>query len=215
MKIKLDKYDLKLVNDAAKMESRPILNNICLRKGEFSSADGFMLITRDADIVEGEVNNDVMIPAEIIKEIKINPDKQAELEIEGDILSVSYKNKYNCEKQFSPTLVFKPFTDGVFPNYSALFPEDTEKKAVIALSVDLLKKALDTMPNDGILRIGIPKHNDTDLSGPVEFECSNMDRPIRGMLMPMYVEWKSFKWHRKIEEVKVDVTDDQKPIKES
>ena len=185
MKIKLDKYDVKLANGCPK-DGRLILTNICLRNGVLATTDGFILLKREADR-EGE--GDVLLPAQIFKTIKTSEDNQAELE-SGELINISYKNKMGRPKEYEPTLTFKSAT-GEYPKYEALFPEDTTKTAQIAVNVGKLKRVLSCMPDEGMLRIGITKPDQ-----PVEFECGNMNRPIRGMLMPMYVDWESFQWYR-------------------
>ena len=188
-----------MVNGTSKEPGRPILDNICLRDGKLAAADGFMLVTRDADIVEGKHEGDTLLPASIVRTIKSSPKRQAELVIDDGTLSVSYKDGLNRPVDFDPTLQFKPYTGGTFPKYSQIFPEDTTKKAHIALDVRVLKKVLACLPDNGILRIGI-----TEPYKPMEFECSNLDRPIRGLVMPLNVDWQEFKWYREEETKEVE-----------
>jgi hypothetical protein len=192
--MKLDKYDLALVNGASKEDSRPMLQCLHLTKGRIEVADGVMLATRDIDLQEGEDNPETLIPTKMIKGVKAGKKQQALLAVNDSQAVVTYQDKKGQAVDFEPTLSFKTYGDGKsYPNIDALYESiKTEKKAHIAVGVSVLKKLLATLPDSGILRLGV-----TEPAEPLEFDCSNMDRPIRGLLMPMFVDWNDFKWHRK------------------
>jgi len=211
MKIKLDRYDIAMVCAVTKETGKPILQNLCLRDGKLAVADGFMLVVREANILEGSQDGETLLPASIIKTIRSTPKRQAELVCEDTSLSVSYKDEKGDAVEYDPTLHFKPYTGGIgkYPASPDLFPKDTAKKAYIALNVGLLKKLVTCLPDNGILRIGI-----VDEFSPLEFECGNLDRSIRGMLMPMYVDWKEFEWHREKPEASSEPLKETTPTQE-
>lgn len=196
MKIKLDKYDIAMANAVGKEDGCSTLCNICLKDGKLVAADGYMLIVRDAEIIEGERDSEILLPGSIIKTIRTTPKRQAELVCEDANLSVSYKNEVDLPIDYDPTLTFKHCNTDTskYPDYLPLFPKDTAKKAHIALGVGLLKRLISCLPEDGFLRMGI-----TDDTSPLEFECVNPGRPIRGMIMPMGIDWEGFEWHRELE----------------
>lgn len=200
--MKLDKYDIALTNACAKEDSRPVLENVCYRNGELAAVDGFMMVVRQADTDPNENPPHTLLPVSILKTIKVNAKRIAELSINGKC-EVVFKNENGEPVDFEPSISFKPFDRAEFPKYESLFPKEQEKTAVTAMSVGLLKRLVKCLPDDGILRFGIintPGERKSDQ--PIEFECTNMDRPIRGMIMPMYTDWTNFKWHR--EEAKVE-----------
>ena len=193
--MKLDKYDIALVNGTSKEVARPMLQNVHLNKGRLEAADGFILAFREADVSPEEKEITTLLPAGILRTIKSTPKKQAILTVGTEELQIQYQNDAGEPIDYNPTLSFQPGdTTKTYPELKQLFPKDTTKKAHIALSVSLLKKLLTCLPDEGYLRIGI-----TEIDKPLEFECSNMDRPIRGMVMPMFVDWEDFKWHREPE----------------
>jgi len=198
MKIKLDEYDIAMVNATTQEAGSPLLHNVCLREGKLAAADGYMLVVREADIKDGKHEGETLLPASIIKTIRSTPKHQAEMILDDTSLSVQYKDGLDRPVEFDPILNFKPYTDSQpFPKYMKLFPKGTTKKAHIAVRVKLLKKLLACLPDDGMLRIGINKPND-----PLEFHCEDFDRPIYGMIMPMFTDWQDFKWTRHPETVK-------------
>jgi hypothetical protein len=199
--MKLDKFDIALTNGCAKEDSRPVLTNLCLRNGKLAAADGFMLVVRDADLAEGENPPETMLPAKILKTIKpghsvkvgrVNRKVSAELTINGRC-EVSYKTETGEPVEYETSMSFKPSNPGTFPNYNQLFPKGQEKTAVTAVSVRLLKQLVKCLPDDGIVRLGI-----VNPTSPLEFHCTDTfsERPIYGMLMPMYVDWSTFRWPR-------------------
>jgi len=193
--MKLDRYDIALVNGTSKNDSSPILQNVHLNKGILEAADGFMLTRREADVTPEEKEITTLLPATILGTIKSSPKKQVVLTVVADELQVQYQNENGEPIDFNPTLSFHPGdTTKAYPKLTQLFPKDTTKKAHIAIGVGLLKRLLACLPDEGHLRIGI-----TEIDKPLEFECSNMDRPIRGLVMPMFVDWQDFKWHREPE----------------
>jgi len=199
--MKLDRYDIALTKGVAPEDSRPMLGNIHLKDGRLSVADGFLIITREADITEEEKGIETLIPAKIFREVKVSPHQITHLAITPDTLTVTHQ-KAEKPIPFNPTLSFQPYDAGTgkYPSLNLyITSQHTEKQAQIAVNVGLLKRILSCMPNDGILRLGI-----TGEAVPLEFECGRMDRPIRGLLMPMFVDWESFKWHR--EPVKEEVS---------
>jgi hypothetical protein len=191
--MKLDKYDLKLVNGCAK-EGRPMLQNVCVRKGQLAVADGFILVLREADMKpEEKEQEELLLPASMLKQVKFQPSKKPELSLADGKVKVTYSNQKGNPLEFEPEVSFKPYTESKpFPNYTELLNESPIKKtAEIAVSVGLLKRILSMMPDDGILRLGI-----NTVSTPLEFQCEGMDRPIRGLIMPMFIDWKAYKWQR-------------------
>jgi len=198
--MKLDKYDIKLTNGCAKEQSRPILTNVCLRDGKLAAADGFMLVVRDADLGEGENPPETMLPTSILKTVKADSKRIANLEI-NDGCKLSYYRENLAPLDYEPVLSFKLGTDKAFPDFDQLFPKEQKKTAVTAVSVGLLKKLCSILPDDGILRLGISNPvGSGEYAQPIEFHCGKMDRPIYGLLMPMYVDWQDFKWTRAKEE---------------
>jgi len=194
--MKLDKYDVAMVNAACKQDetARPMLQCLHFTKGRVEAADGFMLATRDLDLQDGEEKPEALLNTKMIKQIKPARRQEAILQITDKRATVSYQDEEGKPAEFEPSISFATF-DATFPNTDPLWTSP-EKKAQIAISVLLLKKLIACLPDGGgsILRIGI-----TEPTAPLEFECSSMDRPIRGMLMPMYVDWDGFKWHREKE----------------
>jgi len=189
--MKLDKWDIAIVNAANKNDvSRPVLQTVCLKNGKLAAADGFMLVVRDAAMEPGESKDQQLLPAQCWRNIKTDGKKIAQLSAKDGEATISYKNDKGKPIEYDPQYSFKLMENATFPNYPQLFPESTEKKAQIAVNVGKLKKLLSCMPDTGILRIGI-----TEPSAPMEVECV-ADRPIRGLLMPMYVEWDKFRWYR-------------------
>lgn len=202
--MKIDKWDIALTNGCAKEgSSRPVLTNLCLRNGKLAAADGFMLVVRNAGLAEGENPPETMLPSTILKTIKpchsvkvgrIIRKVSAELSINGRC-EVTYKTDTGEPVEYETSMSFKPGNPGTFPNYDQLFPKVQEKTAVIALSAKLLKQLVKCLPDDGIVRLGI-----INPTSPLEFHCtdpfSDSDRPIYGLLMPIVVDWKEFKWTR-------------------
>ncbi len=191
--MKLDIYDIAMVNGTCKEISRPLLQCLHLTKGRIEVADGFMLATRDLEFEKDEDKPETLLPAKMIKGVKAGIKQQTILKTDNKIANITYQDETGLPIDFEPSYSFKAYGDGKsYPNIDALFqPIKTEKTAYIAVGVGILKKLLSCMPNGGILRIGI-----TEPTAPLEYECSNMDRPIRGLLMPMFIDWEDFKWHR-------------------
>ena len=201
--MKLDRFDLALVNAACKDDetARPMLQCLHFTKGRVEAADGFMLAVRDLDLQDGEEKPEALINTRMVKQIKPARRQDAILSIVDGKAKVDYlKDDGTGEPaEFEPSISFATYGDGKsFPDTGQLWAT-AEKKAQIAVSVKLLKQLIACLPVDGILRIGI-----TEPTSPLEFECPNMDRPIRGMIMPMYVEWAGHKWHGKVEPEKVE-----------
>ena len=194
--MKLDRYDLAMVNAAVKGDetARPMLQCLHFTKGRVEAIDGFMLAVRELDLQDGEEKPEALLNTRMIKQIKPAKRQEAILELTDKRATVRYQDEEGKPAEFEPAVSFAVFGDGKsFPNTDQLWPT-VEKKAQIAVSVDLLKRLLAALPANGFLRIGI-----TEPTEPLEFECSNMDRPIRGMLMPMFVSWKEHQWHGKVE----------------
>jgi len=193
--MKLDKYDIAMVNGACKDDeaARPMLQCLHFTKGRVEAADGFMLAVRDLDLKDGEEKPEALINTRMLKQIKPARRQEAILSISDGKAKVSYQKDDGTGEpaEFEPSMSFATFGDGKsFPDTDQLWAS-VEKKAQIAVSVNLLRKLLVCLPADGILRIGV-----TEPAAPLEFECSHMDRPIRGMLMPMFVDWNDFHWQR-------------------
>ena len=192
--MKLDKYDVALINATAKEPASKLLQCLHLSKGRIEAADGFMMARRELELEEGEVQPETLISAAMFKNIRPSKKQEALLATDNNSVTLTYRNAEDGQPvEFEPTLSFKAYGYGeTFPNLDAQYDNSpTEKKAHIAVSVSLLKKLLACLPNEGILRIGI-----NEVAEPMEYECSNMDRPIRGLIMPMFVDWSDFKWHR-------------------
>jgi len=195
--MKLDRYDLALVNAACKDDEtvRPMLQCLHFTKGRVEAADGSMLAVRDLDLQVGEEKPEALLNTRMVKQIKPARRQEALMAIADKRAIVNYQDEEGKPAEFEPSMSFATYGDGKsFPNTDPLWIT-AEKKAQIAVSVGFLKKLLSCLPNDGILRIGIIEEK-----APLEFECSNMDRPIRGMLMPMYIDWENHKWHGKVEQ---------------
>ena len=190
--MKLDRYDIALANGAFQGDSRPILQNIHLNKGKLEVADGSMLLLRDADVEPGEKEITALLPAKLVKIVKSVSNKQAVLTLKTEEIQVQYQDDRGQPIKFNPVLTLRlENAKETYPKFSHLFPKDTAKTAHIALGVGRLKRLLSCLPDESILRIGL-----TTPIEPMEFECSNMERPIRGLLMPMSVDWEGFEWHR-------------------
>uniref|UniRef100_A0A6M3J334 DNA polymerase n=1 Tax=viral metagenome TaxID=1070528 RepID=A0A6M3J334_9ZZZZ len=191
--MKLDRYDIAMVNAACKQDetARPMLQCLHFTKGRVEAADGFMLATRDLDLQDGEEKPEALLNTKMIKQIKPARRQETILQITDKRATVSYQDEEGKPVEFEPSISFATF-DATFPDTDQLWTS-LEKKAQIAISVSLLKKLIACLPDGvgSILRIGI-----TEPTAPLEFECSNMDRPIRGMIMPMHVDWKEHKWKR-------------------
>lgn len=187
MNIKLDQKDVALTK-ATTSFSKPVLNNMCVKDGKLITADGFMLVMRDANCDNNE--QEVLIPAKIINSLKVNSNRIADINADKDTIEVNFIDNKGNIKPDEYTATYKTYATGVFPDVEALY-KNTNKKAEIALNVSLLKRLLSCLPNSGTLRLKI-----SELTNPVEFNCYVGDeRPIYGLLMPMYVEWDDFKWH--------------------
>lgn len=185
--MKIDRNDIRLVNacESDKDSPREIMKCLSLKDGELVGADGFLLVKRQAVLDDGEKDIKALLPASMIKQIKPKADQQANLTIESGQATVDYQSM----TEYEPKFIFK-LVEGDYPAYDKIFESaKKEKKGVIALSVTLLKKLLKTMPDNGILRLGI-----TEVLDPVEFNCDVDYRPITGLIMPMDVDWSDFKW---------------------
>jgi len=196
--MKLDEYDLALVNAACEEDetARPMLQCLHFTKGRVEAADGFMLAVRDLDLKDGEEKPEALLSTRMLKQVKLGRWQEAVLSITDGKALVNYlkDDGTGAPAEFEPSVSFAVFRDGKsFPNIDKLWAS-VEKKAYIAVNVGLLKKLIACLPADGIMKIGL-----TEPTDPLEFECSNMDRPIRGMLMPMDVNWDDHKWHGKVE----------------
>jgi len=191
--MKLDKFDLALVNACGDGEiARPMLQCLHFTKGRVEAAAGSMLAVRDLDLQEGEGKPEALINYRMIKSIKPARRQEVILALTDGKATVSYQDENGKPVEFEPSISFGTY----YANYVNTDPlwTSAEKKAQIAVSVGLMRKVIAMLPADGILRIGI-----TEPTAPLEFVCSNMDRPIRGMIMPMYVDWAEHKWHGKVE----------------
>ena len=195
--MKIDRYDLALVNATCGETTRPMLQCLHFTKGRVEAADGFMLVVRDLDLQEDEDKPEALINFKMIKKIKPERRQEIFLAITDSKATVNYRKETGEPAEYEPSISFATYKDGkLFPDTDQLWTT-AEKKTQIAVGVGLLKKLLAIMPNEGILRIGI-----TEPTAPIEFVCSNMGRPIRGMLMPMFVDWGEHSWHGKVEENK-------------
>ena len=204
--MKLDQFDPKIANGACPDSdtNRPVLNNVALRDGRLATADGFMLVVRDANIdntdplaIATKTGGQVLIPARIMRLLKPTATRQMEL-VSAEDGSITAKVKDEVGQIIEPTLNFTPTKLPNFPRYEELFPP-AQKKAEVAVDIKLLRKLLQCLPNNGVLRIGLREKNE-----PIEFyvshipDAENDDRPIRACLMPMMAQWTDFKWWRDI-----------------
>ncbi len=190
--MKLDKYDLAMVNATSKENSRPVLQTLHLTKGRIEVASGALLALRDLELSENEAPPEALLPVKAVKQIKTTQAQRTLLIVEEDIAKIIYQTRQGGTIEFEPTFSFKTFKQGTFPDIASLIQKvPTVKRVQTAISVNLLKKLVSILPDDGILRIGI-----TEPEKEIEFSCEIMDRPIRGLIMPMYVAWGKFSWWR-------------------
>ena len=203
--MKLDRYDIALTNATVgtkKAITRPTLANVYLHKGNLIAADGYILAIRQADLAPNEKDTTAFLPTVALKAIHTSKQQQAELTIDTERAKVTFKNAEGKALEHDPVISFQPYkpSAGTFPSYESLY-SDARKSAHVCVSVSVLKKVLACLPNDGTLRLGILNTEGKDVSlQPIEFECSNMDRPIRGLIMPMYLDWQDFHWWRPAKE---------------
>ncbi len=210
--MKLDKYDIALAKACA-TDGRPSLQHVAIRSGELVAANGFLLVTRKADLDEGEQVPDAMIPASIFgsvsapvtvkprkgKILPAPPKKTPNLEISDKQGILTYQDRKGEKLENEPEVHFKLGLGLSFPNHQQLFPKG-DKVFQIAVSVAMLQKVLSTMPPNGTLRIGFTTEYPATEGGrptpaPIEFSCDFGERPIEAVLMPMFVDWSDFKWH--------------------
>ena len=194
--MKLDRYDLLMANGCAKEETRPILNCVSIKEGELCAADGFVMIIREANTDNPEEKDLLaLLPKEMLKSIAKHC-KGA-----NEVRSTFTNKSAHCQVFTRLGIPKEPIMEfglmqGTFPAYKEIANMSQEKKAVTALSVSNLKKVLSAMPNSGIVRIGVGEPTQ-----PVELECSDPEsdnpRPIRAIIMPMFVTWRDFQWKRK------------------
>ena len=188
--MKLDKYDIALANvSSANADYRPVLNTLRLHNGNLEAADGYMLIRRQADLETGDDSKSVLFPAKMIKAIRSSPKRIAKLNVDSTKATVTYADDKDKTAPFNPTVTFD-LAQGDYPDTDRLFP-GTEKKAQVAINIGLLKRLLSCMPDKELLRIGV-----VGPQSPVEIEVTGMDRPIRGVIMPAFLDWSNFVWHR-------------------
>lgn len=207
--MKLDKYDMALANGAASEDSRPILTNISLRDGTFEVADGFMLICRKADIGKDEpITEEVQIPAKLAKQIKPTAKKPAIVKLNGKEATVTYQDEHG--EVIEPKLIFSVGNEKNFPGYQQLFPKG-KKHHEYAISISVLRKALDCLPRTGTLRLGFMEEK----SAPVEFLYSaagltdhayDEKRLTYGLIMPMFMSWEGNEWQRANEKPTISET---------
>jgi len=201
--MKLDKYDIALANAAADEESLPVLTQICYKDGKLAAADGCMLICREADVErnDGFTDEQVLIPAKMAKQVKPTAKKPVKLTIKDKEITATYlKFDLEGEHPIDPKLQFKADLNAEFPKYEQLFPKG-KKYYQYAISISLLRQLLTCLPKDGTLKMGFGKQS----SDPMEFrvgtagmndQAYDYDRPIYGMLMPMFVDWDGDEWQR-------------------
>lgn len=196
--MKLDRHDFAMTNCCSKEGSNPALKAVCFRNGKLIAANGFILIAREADITsEEKTEEEFLMPTSVLKIAKPKNNK-AEVSFAKGIIKFTYKEgELNKPIQYEPEIYAKTEI-GKFPNYLSIINESsTKKKAQILLSIRELKKVLSTMPDDGHIALGIES-----TTAPIEFECTSMKRPVRGLLMPIFTDWDDFKWHREQEKTK-------------
>ena len=193
--MRLDKYDIGLVKGTTGGDSsRPVLQCISLKEGKLAVADGFMAVVREADCDDGEKTLEVLLPNKMIEQVKADKNQHPILTVDGDRVTVTYETIGGLPLEHNPNLSFGLQT-GDFPNYALLLKDcPTDKKARIAISVKMLKRLVAMLPDDGIVKLGIIGETTA-----LEFDCGNMDRPIRGLIMPMFVRWDEFEWYREPE----------------
>ena len=195
--MELDRTDLSLVNAAAKGKDGPILTCLHLTKGRIEATDGFILVRRELCLEEGEQKPETLLPVEMLNQIKPGK-KEVLLRIDNTTATITYRKSNGLPIAYEPTYSFRTSQAGVFPITDTIFESvDTKKTAQIGVGVGDLKKLLACMPDNGHLRLGFTTEETTNIStSAIEFECAVDDRPIRGMLMPLLLEWSDFKWHR-------------------
>ena len=195
--MKIDKYDVALGNAAAQDDSRPALTQICFKDGTLAATNGFMLVCRKADIEDGDgFDGEVLIPAKMVKNIKSTPKKPAKMTVKDKAITATYYDKSGME--VDPKLQFKADLDATFPDASQLFPKG-KKHYQCALGIGLLRQLLACLPKDGTLRLGFLEGGGM----PMEFKVSgnvpadyDSDRPIYGMILPMFVQWDGDEWQK-------------------
>jgi len=176
MKIKLTKDDLKIANAAGEETTRPSLAQVHIQEGEIWAANGFLLVRKE--VKTGGIEGERYFPASIAK---VASDGEVEVEIAESTVRLS-NSKYTIEIPISQKA-------GTFS------PDDSlslvgETKAVVALSLPLLRKMLKSLPDKGILRLKI-----AEVSQPVEFQAMDDDgRIATGLIMPMYTQWDTIEW---------------------
>lgn len=191
--MKLTKNDLKLTNAVAdEKERRPVLSNVLLRKGRLIAADGFMLVGRQADLNREErlaKEESVLLPARILRLIKPQRKETIELELgEDNTVKVTIKEGGRVK---DPTLSFSlPQDIGSFPIFDNAIPV-SDKLAHTAIDLKKLRKFLASLPDEGILRLGIGEPSDI-IEGYVWGIGDG--QPTRAFIMPMYVPWEDHKW---------------------
>ena len=201
--MKADKYDMALGNAAAQDDGHPALAQICFRDGKLAAANGFMLVCRKANTEKGDgFDSAVMIPAKMAKVIKPSAKKLAKMTIKDKKITTTYYDGLGVE--VDPKLVFNAGLTDKFPEYQQVFPKG-KKYHQYAVSIDLLRTLLPCLPKDGILKLGFmesassPMEFRVDGLTPADYDC---ERPIYGMLMPMFVRWDDGnEWQRANEEV--------------
>jgi DNA polymerase III sliding clamp (beta) subunit (PCNA family) len=194
--MKLDKQDIALTNCCALEQERPILTCLSLRNGQLTAADGFLLVTRKADTDDDEDTKDILLPKDTLKVLGSQITERGNIELtfeeENKVRAIIRPNSFGIPKNF--ILRFQTEQSGPFPHYEELLNNSpTQKKAQVAIQISKLKQILSTMPNDGIVKIGI-----NEPSQPIELQCNDehSDRPITAMIMPMFIHWSDFKWYR-------------------
>jgi len=199
-----------LANAAAAEESRPVLTQICFRDGKLAAANGFMLVCRKADTEpdDGFTGEQVLIPAKMAKQVKPTAKKPAKLTTKDEEITATYLER---GEPIDPKLQFKADLNAEFPKYEQLFPKG-KKHFQYAISISLLRQLLSCLPRDGILRLGFQPHKEDGTPQAMEFlitggnctdQAYDFDRPIYGMLMPMYAQWDGKEWQRANEETEV------------
>ncbi len=181
MKVKLNKVAQSVAAAGeAKDNSRPVLTNICVRKGRVIAGNGFILATAPVE-VEGDEGKDMLIPIAMVAALQETSPLAKKVGIEVEEVGAEVRGIIvNGEDMVEATA---PRREYAFPNYEAMIPK-SPPKAFICLSGALLKQLCKVVGDDAVfLRIREPNE-------PVEFVSGD----IHGFISPAatsdeYVEW--------------------------
>lgn len=196
--MKLSRTDLRLAKAACKDDCRPVLTNVLLRDERLLASDGFLLVTKRVRLEAQDTlrkDEDVFLPRAMLNRLKPGPKETAEVEIDGNNYRAIIRR--NCLSIREPILLYSvPKPGGKFLDLSNI-SIPPRKQAEVAVNIELLRDLLNCLPSKGTLKIGVGSKTD-----PVEFSIVGLGdpEPVRGAMMPMYVEWENHKWIKDLPE---------------